>query len=379
MTRHPLPYAGGTDVGHLRADNEDAYLVNPPLFAVADGLGGHQAGEVASSIAVERLLADAPRAADAKALARAVRSANSAVIQAADAGQGRAGMGTTLTAAMIDGTRIVLAHVGDSRAYLLNVGTLTQITQDHSMVADMVRNGTLTAEESRVHPNRSVITRALGSDPNLLVDTFEIEAAPGDRLLLCSDGLTGMIDDREIERILGAAPSAAEAVDRLIEAANDAGGQDNITVVVAEIGGDARHAAHLRAARPGSADTPARASDARVWGARLLWTLLLFAIVAGAAYGAWSYARAQAFVIDEGGRVAVYRGVPGTIGSVELRWLEEVTNIPVAALDPVTATRLGEGVRVESIVAAYDLVARYRLETGVSPDATGSVEPTSTP
>ena len=379
MTRHPLPYAGGTDVGHLRADNEDAYLVNPPLFAVADGLGGHQAGEVASSIAVERLLAEAPRSADIKALARAVRSANSAVIQAADAGQGRAGMGTTLTAAMIDGTRIVLAHVGDSRAYLLNLGTLTQITQDHSMVADMVRNGTLTAEESRVHPNRSVITRALGSDPTMSVDTFEVEAAPGDRLLLCSDGLTGMVADRDIERILGTAPSAAEAVDRLIEAANDAGGQDNITVVVAEIGADARHTAHVRRAQHGSADAAGGAGGARVWGARLLWVLLLVAIVAGAAYGAWAYARAQAFVIDEGGRVAVYRGVPGTLGSVELRWLEEVTNIPVGALDPVTATRLGEGVRVEDIVAAYDLVARYRLETGVSSDATGSIEPTSTP
>jgi protein phosphatase len=288
-------------------------------------------------------------------------------------------MGTTLTAAMIDGTRIVLAHVGDSRAYLLNLGTLTQITQDHSMVADMVRNGTLTAEESRVHPNRSVITRALGSDPTMSVDTFEVEAAPGDRLLLCSDGLTGMVADRDIERILGTAPSAAEAVDRLIEAANDAGGQDNITVVVAEIGADARHAAQVRRAQHGSADAAGGAGGARVWGARLLWVLLLVAIVAGAAYGAWAYARAQAFVIDEGGRVAVYRGVPGTLGSVELRWLEEVTNIPVGALDPVTATRLGEGVRVEDIVAAYDLVARYRLETGVSSDATGSIEPTSTP
>lgn len=379
MTRHPLPYAGGTDVGHLRADNEDAYLVNPPLFAVADGLGGHQAGEVASSIAIERLLAEAPRLADAKALARAVRAANGAVIQAADAGQGRAGMGTTLTAAMIDGVRIALAHVGDSRAYLLDQGALTQITQDHSMVADMVRNGTLSAEESRFHPNRSVITRALGSDPNMLVDTFEVDAAPGDRLLLCSDGLTSMVDDREIERILGEAPSAEEAVDRLIEAANDAGGQDNITVVVAEIGGDARRGAHVRAAQSGRAGTATQPGGARVWGARLLWVLLLLTIVAGAAYGAWAYARAQAFLIDEGGRVAVYKGVPGTLGSMELRWLQEVTNIPVPALDPVTATRLGDGVRVEDIAAAYDLVARYRLETGVSPDATGSVEPTSTP
>jgi protein phosphatase len=377
MTRHPLPYAGGTDVGLVRSDNEDAYLVNPPLFAVADGLGGHLAGEVASSIAVETLLADAPRSADAKALARAVRTANAAVIQAADSGRGRSGMGTTLTAAMIDGTRIVLAHVGDSRAYLLHFGALAQVTHDHSMVADMVRNGTLTAEESRVHPNRSVITRALGSDPNLLVDTYEIEAAPGDRLLLCSDGLTGMVDDPEIERILSTATSAEEAVDRLIEGARDAGGQDNITVVVAEIGDAARHVSHAhREGQPirESGSAP-RASSARAWGARVLWLLVLLGIVAGATYGAYSYARVQAFVIDEGGRVAVYRGVPGTIGSVELRWREELTNVPVAGLDPVTATRLGDGIRVEGIAAAYDLVARYRLETGVSPDAVRSVEP----
>ena len=381
MTRHPLPYAGGTDVGLVRSDNEDAYLVNPPLLAVADGLGGHLAGEVASSIAVETLLADAPRSADAKALARAVRTANAAVIEAADSGRGRFGMGTTLTAAMIDGTRIVLAHVGDSRAYLLHFGALAQVTHDHSMVADMVRNGTLTAEESRVHPNRSVITRALGSDPNLLVDTYEIEAAPGDRLLLCSDGLTGMVDDPEIERILSTATSAEEAVDRLIEGARDAGGQDNITVVVAEIGDAARHVSHAhREGQPIRESGPApRASSARAWGARVLWLLVLLGIVAGATYGAYSYARVQAFVIDEGGRVAVYRGVPGTIGSVELRWREELTNVPVAALDPVTATRLGDGIRVEGIAAAYDLVARYRLETGVSPDAVGSVEPTSTP
>jgi protein phosphatase len=381
MTRHPLPYAGGTDVGLVRSDNEDAYLVNPPLLAVADGLGGHLAGEVASSIAVETLLADAPRSADAKALARAVRTANAAVIEAADSGRGRFGMGTTLTAAMIDGTRIVLAHVGDSRAYLLHFGALAQVTHDHSMVADMVRNGTLTAEEARVHPNRSVITRALGSDPNLLVDTYEIEAAPGDRLLLCSDGLTGMVDDPEIERILSTATSAEEAVDRLIEGARDAGGQDNITVVVAQIGDAARHVSHAhREGQPIRESGPApRASSARAWGARVLWLLVLLGIVAGATYGAYSYARVQAFVIDEGGRVAVYRGVPGTIGSVELRWREELTNVPVAALDPVTATRLGDGIRVEGIAAAYDLVARYRLETGVSPDAVGSVEPTSTP
>src|SRR5574340_307966 len=175
--RHEDSFAGDSHVGLVRTGNEDAFLVAPPLFAVADGLGGHQAGEVASSVAIDTLLASAPRIADAKALGRAVRRANTAVIEAAEAGQGGPGMGTTLTAAMVDGTRIALAHVGDSRAYLLHFGALQQLTEDHSMVADLVRQGQLTAEESRRHPNRSVITRALGPDPNMLADTLELEAA----------------------------------------------------------------------------------------------------------------------------------------------------------------------------------------------------------
>ncbi|MDH4139078.1 MAG: protein phosphatase 2C domain-containing protein, partial [Coriobacteriia bacterium] len=195
-------YSGLSDVGRVRTHNEDAVLLSPPLYAVADGLGGHQAGEIASTLAVESLLENAPLRADAKALGRAVRSANRAVIDGAREGLGRAGMGTTLTAAIVEDTRIAIAHAGDSRAYLFHGGELERITLDHSVVADLIRQGSITEEESRTHPNRSVITRALGSDPNMYADTFEVDAEPGDRLLLCSDGLTSMLTDVRIADIL---------------------------------------------------------------------------------------------------------------------------------------------------------------------------------
>lgn len=343
--RH-LAYAGETHVGLVRPENEDAFLLAPPLFAVADGLGGHQAGEVASTTAIDALLEAAPRQADAKALGRAVRQANAAVIEAAASGRGRVGMGTTLTAAMVEGTRIALAHVGDSRAYLLHFGELQQLTEDHSVVADLVRAGRLSVEESRVHPNRSVITRALGSDPNMVADTFEVEAAPGDRLLLATDGLTGYVDDAEIARVLAQAHTPAEAVDELIDAALAAGGQDNVTVVVVDIG---RHAAR----------TPRAAGGPR-WGVRALWVLTVIAVVAGAAYVARTYARSQAFLIDEGGYVTVYEGVPGTFLGISMNRLSEATTIPVDALSPITAARLKDGIRVDGLSEARSLVETYR-------------------
>lgn len=366
-----LPYAGASDIGLVRSGNEDFYVVNPPLFAVADGLGGHQAGEIASQIAIETLLGNAPKRADAKALGRAVRAANAAVIEGAQTGLGRAGMGTTMTSAMVEGTHIAIAHVGDSRAYLLHLGELTQLTQDHSMVADMVRSGTLTEEESRVHPNRSVITRALGSDPNMLVDGFELDAAPGDRLLLCSDGLTSMLEDRDIEVILQTAPSPAAAVARLIVAANEAGGQDNITTVVVDIEGMSPIAA-ARPAASGEAASAAPQGGGR-WLGRVAWVLVAIAIVAAAWYSAYAYARSQAYVVEESGVVVIYRGVPGSFLGISMHWSEAVTEIPVAELDPITAARLKSGIRVDGLAPAFSLAAGYRQQ--VAP----SVEPTTAP
>lgn len=340
------PYAGLTDVGRVRAYNEDSVLLEPPLFAVADGLGGHEAGEVASGVAVAALLDASPARADAKALGRAVRAANRAVIRAAREGRGREGMGTTLTAAIAEGTRIAVAHVGDSRAYLLHGDTLERITRDHSMVADMIRQGTLTEEESRSHPNRSVITRALGTDPNMFADIFEVDAEPGDRLLICSDGLTGMLADERIAEILGDYGDPEMAVRALVDAANEAGGHDNISVIVVDIVGERASGASARSRRG--------------WLAALAWTLAVAAVIGIAVWGTYRYASERAYLIAEDGVVVVYRGLPGEFAGVSLRWRAEETTLTVGLLDPVTAGRLSQGISVEDLEAANALVQQYR-------------------
>ena len=354
---HDPGYAGDSNVGRVRSDNEDAFLLAPPLFAVADGLGGHQAGEVASALAIDTLLETAPRAADLKALGRAVRQANTAVIEAAATGRGKPGMGTTLTAVMLDGTRLAVAHVGDSRAYLLHLGTLEQLTDDHSLVADLVRQGRITAEESRTHPNRSVITRALGSDMDMMADAFEAQAAPGDRLLLATDGLTSMVPDDEIAHVLATSPTPDAAVDELIDRALAAGGQDNVTVVVVDIESQGGRAPKGRGA-------------ARSLWARALWLVAALAVVGTAAWAARSYAASKAYLIDEDGYVAVYEGVPGTFAGLTLNERSDVTTVPVSALDPITAARLGQGIQVDGLGDATALVETYRLraaETSSTP------------
>jgi serine/threonine protein phosphatase PrpC len=358
--------AGLTDPGLKRGGNEDALLVEPPLYAVADGMGGHRAGEIASRVAVDALLTDAPRRADSKSLGRAVRTANRAVIEAAEKSRTRAGMGTTLTAVMVDGTHLAVAHVGDSRAYLLHEGALQQLTEDHSMVADMVRQGTLSEEDARFHPQRSVITRALGSDPNMVADTFDVQASAGDRLLLCSDGLSSMLTDDTIAEMLKSASGPQDAARTLVDAANRAGGYDNITVVVIDL--DDTPAADLAPAR-GSA-----AAGRRI-AARLLWVVAALALVAAGVYGTWSYARSRAYLIDEGGYVSVYRGVPGSLGGLRLSWLEERTDIPVDRLPVSVATRLETGILLPDLPAALRHVSSYRTSLEASPGLGATVTP----
>ncbi|GAB4279875.1 MAG: protein phosphatase 2C domain-containing protein [Coriobacteriia bacterium] len=339
-------YAGATDTGLARSHNEDAYLVEPPLFAVADGLGGHMAGEVASAIAIETLREEVRPDSDEEDLAEAVRRANARIAEAVSEGRGRFGMGTTLTAALVRGTDILVAHVGDSRAYLLGADGLKRVTRDHSLVGELVRKGTLTEEEARHHPNRSVITRALGSRPDVEPDTYRVSAGPGDRLLLCSDGLHGMIRDNEIEDILLRAPDAQAAVEALLSAALDAGGLDNVTVIVVEIG-----------------ETPqdAEGRSGRRWLAALGWLLAATLLVGAACLATYQYARHRAYVIDEGGVVTVYRGIPGELAGIELSWREQVTDVRTADLHPRTAARLAEGIPLDDLEEAMDLVAQYRL------------------
>lgn len=228
----------GTDVGRTRSGNEDSYFCGRTVFAVADGLGGHQGGEVASAAAVEPLAALDGRdlatpAEAAEALAGAIAEANSAILERAAADPSLWGMGTTVTAAAVAGDLLQLAHVGDSRAYLLRDGTLDQRTTDHTVVGELVRRGRLTPAQAAIHPERSILTRAVGLDPRIPVDTPDpIDLHPGDQILLCSDGLTEAVADPQITEILSTHPDGNAACTALIDAANDAGGPDNITVVL---------------------------------------------------------------------------------------------------------------------------------------------------
>jgi len=232
--------AGATDTGRRRRRNEDAYVCEPPLFAIADGMGGAQAGEVASRLAAavleERGLDRSPAGGEAR-IEELIREANRRVFQRASEDAATSGMGTTMTVALVDSARgeIAFGHVGDSRAYRVRDGELEQLTEDHSLVGELVRSGKISPEEAETHPQRAVITRALGTEADVDVDTFTREAEADDIYLLCSDGLTDMLSDREVLELLDGAPALDVAARRLVEAANSRGGDDNITVVVFEM------------------------------------------------------------------------------------------------------------------------------------------------
>jgi serine/threonine protein phosphatase PrpC len=231
--------AGVTDPGRKRRRNEDAFVLDPPFFVVADGMGGAQAGEVASRLAATafREYHDADDLGGEKRVEAIIQEANRRIYDRAQEDTAVSGMGTTVTAALVEGESVAIGHVGDSRAYRIRGSELEQLTDDHSLVADLVRSGRLTPEEADAHPQRSVITRALGTDPEVDVDTFAVEAEPGDVFLLCSDGLTTMVADDEILRIIGESKTLEAAAKSLVKAANRYGGEDNVTVVLFAVDG----------------------------------------------------------------------------------------------------------------------------------------------
>jgi serine/threonine protein phosphatase PrpC len=361
-----------TDPGRVRRRNEDAFVCEPPLFAVADGMGGAQAGEIASRLAAgafrEYHEADA-LSAEAR-LRSIIQEANRRIYARAVSDPHASGMGTTVTAALVSGSEVVVGHVGDSRCYLLRDGTLEQLTDDHSLVADLVRSGRLTPQEAEVHPQRSVITRALGTDAAVAVDSFAVEARPGDVFLLCSDGLTSMVDEDTVLRAVREQPTLEQAARALVEAANDAGGEDNITVVLFaldESGPDEDTLSGLEGLRlpampaeaPGLAgedgsarDTtvagrPLRSSrrerDRRGRGGRALLVaggiVLLFAGVAAAAL--FGLSRAHFVGATDDGHVAVYQGVPWNfIAGTKLYREVYVSNLLAEQLSPDERRRL---------------------------------------
>lgn len=343
-----ISFGSRTDIGYVRDHNEDSLIIIPPLFAVADGMGGHEAGEIASEITVNTLAELAPSHLDAEGLTAAVEAANYNVMKAPCQGIGRDGMGTTLTAAMLEGERLLIAQVGDSRAYLLHKGHLQQITRDHSLMADLIEAGQITPEEARVHPNRSVITRAIGSDIHMRPDIYELNVDAGDRILLCSDGLSSMISNNAIESIMRRQSDAQHCADELVTAALENGGADNVTVVVADV--------------PGFSEVreKKRAHKSRVFYIGL--AIALVAVIFAAGFGGYAFISNSAYLIEENGKVSVYRGTPDDFMGIKLSTLDHTTNVDVDKLQPGVANRIKEGMSVSSIDEANSLIAGYEEE-----------------
>jgi protein phosphatase len=379
-----------TDVGRVRSGNEDSFMVEEPLFAVADGMGGHRGGEVASSLALETL---APVAAGGD-LPETVRKANREVFRKASEDPNLSGMGTTLTAILADGDAFRVAHIGDSRLYLLRDGELTRLTTDHTVVERLVSEGRLTAEEAEMHPQRSILTKALGVDEEIEPDDDRVDVRPRDRLLLCSDGLTGMVGEPDIRTILTANAEPQMTADALVEAANAAGGQDNITAVVIDVVEDdaATAAAPVATTVPEEDTAPVAPTEAPGpaperptrdltgqafamgprrgrgggggWGRRiLLWILLPLVLIAGGLWAAKTYwVDRQYYVGETAGHVAVYRGIPAAPLGYELSQpIEEYPDLDAATVTEFPEyAGLADGITAESEEDARAIVAEIQ-------------------
>jgi protein phosphatase len=361
--------AGLTDVGRQRTTNEDAYLESAPMFAVADGMGGAQAGEVASRVAVETFAGEHRDGEPEARLAEVAHTANRKIYELAQQDESRSGMGTTFTAAIVAGGDVAIGHVGDSRLYRLRDRELERLTRDHSLVEELVRQGKLEPEAAESHPQRSIITRALGPEPEVEVETLTTPGRDGDVYLLCSDGLTGMISEEEVTEILVAADTLDDAARRLVGAANETGGKDNVTVVLFRLGGDdeasadadtlvgqetrtglsatavreAAEKAELQDADRERPEPPTRATarppspsrSATRRARRLVAGVVVLLIVAILAVGLYVGSRQFYFVgTSDQGLVTLYRGLPYDLpAGISLYEEEYTTSVSAASID----------------------------------------------
>ena len=338
-----ISWGARSDVGLVRGHNEDSFLLRTPLFVVSDGMGGHAAGEVASSIAVETIGDRAPGTPDDVLLGAAVEAANLAVIKGAEDGIGKPGMGCTATAVLIEKNRMAVAHVGDSRVYVLHHGTLVRITHDHSYVEELVDCGQITADEARTHPSRSIITRALGSDPEMYADHFSLEVNDGDRIILCSDGLSSMISDSEIEAVAVSSATPQQAADNLVAAALTAGGADNVTVVVVDVTND------------GLADAARR----RLLRRAASVTGVIAAVVAAVLLISVAFIRGEWYLGIDNGSVAIYRGIKGDVFGIPLNELVGTSAVSVTDLPASVQDQLEAGIRVQNEETALATIDSY--------------------
>jgi len=369
--------AAVTDPGRRRRQNEDAFVREPPLFAVADGMGGAQAGEIASRLAAAALRqpSDDESGDGRKRVVQLIQEANRRVYERSSEDEAVSGMGTTMTVALVEDTTVWIGHVGDSRAYRVRDGSLEQLTEDHSLVAELVRSGKLSPEEAEIHPQRSVITRALGTDPDVDVDVFSVSPEPGDLFMICSDGLTAMItDDAILEIMEDHREDLDRSAKRLVDAANRSGGEDNITVVLFEI--VQSEAAEPEAPAKGADDVtlteldqvptlehaaplPAR-RGVRSRRAAVIATLIVVALLAGLAV--FGLSRAHFVGAERSGHVAVYQGVPWDLfGGIRLYRLRYESPLLAAQLSQDERKRL-LGHHLESYGSALRKVRAYERD-----------------
>ncbi len=397
--------AAVSHVGRIRSNNQDSGYAGRHLFVVADGMGGHAGGDVASAIATRRI-ADAdvefPSAADAAAaLEGALIAANRQLAETVAEHSELTGMGTTVSALLIDGDRVVISHIGDSRIYLLRSGELSQISTDHTFVQRLVDAGRITAEEAMVHPRRSVLMRVLGDvEASPEIDSMVLDTRPGDRWMLCSDGLSGVVSFDEIHEQLSSDAGAKQVADRLVKASLDGGAPDNVTVVIVDIGeppapatpplvvgsaaaplafGAAPEPARARGIRltpfrphpvqethfePDSADyfdelieEDARRRRRRRWMWSFWIVLLIAAIVAAFALG-YQWTQTRFYVGDSNGRVAIFQGIQQNLGPISLHELHTETTIDVADLRTYDQQRVEQTISAGSFAEAQRIIER---------------------
>jgi PPM family protein phosphatase len=415
-----LRYAARSDLGLLRGGNEDSGYAGPRLLVVADGVGGHAAGEVASSVTVSVLSSldeEAPGGDLLDRLSGAVRSANTYLRDMVRGDPELRGMSTTVTAMLRAGPRFGLVHVGDSRCYLLRGDDLQQITRDHTFVQGLIDEGRITPEEADHHPQRSVITNALDGAENLDLDLSVREARVGDRYLLCSDGLSGVVSEDTLRETLAGNPRPEDAVERLVELALRGGGPDNITAIVADVvevdanpsavpvvvgaaasGANRRSEGSSAAAKAAALSPQLDESDADDGFAdgdrvthpvrRVLVSLLVLALLAAGGYGAWRWSQQQYYVGAEGKNVAIFRGLSQDIGPVHTSKVFAEQDVALSDLPDYQQDRVRADIAANDLTDARRIVTTLRRQAEVcrkaaatatpSPTATTTPSPTAT-
>ncbi|MDH3724447.1 MAG: Stp1/IreP family PP2C-type Ser/Thr phosphatase [Thermoleophilia bacterium] len=350
--------ASATDIGRVRDHNEDRALATPSLLAVADGMGGAQAGEVAAQIAIDHL-DRLGKPADGAAVVEAIEEANEAIIEASASDPDKSGMGTTITAISPQDGHLRVAHVGDSRAYLWRDEALRQLTSDHSVVAELVRQGKITAEEAEDHPHRNVITRALGADARVAVDSGDQAGRDGDIVLICSDGLSAQVSDEAIAAVMRSEDDLQSVARILVEQANAAGGIDNVTVVLARL-----EMTEGEALASTTAELPAAGADKPRSRPRLSPVALSIAVLLALAIGGTAWLWSRAFMVQDGdGQVVVKRGIPLSVGGIPPRVTWQETGVDAARVNAVEPASLSDSARGrgEAVLLATRLAWQYGI------------------